>query len=58
MGYSVSQTAEVCDVSRSALYSRMKQLGICYKDRFSSIGNDDLDRVVRDIKISIQTAEK
>ena len=50
MGYSVSQTAEVCDVSRSALYSRMEQLDICYKDRFSSIDNDDLDRVVRDIK--------
>lgn len=50
MGYSVSQTAEVCDVSQSALYSRMKQLCICYKDRFFSIDNDDLDRVVRDIK--------
>lgn len=50
MGYSVSQTAKVCDVSQSALYSRMKQLCICYKDRFSSIDNDDLDRVVRDIK--------
>ena len=50
MGYSVSQTAEVCDVSRSALYSRMQQLGISYRDRFSSIDQDGLDSVVRDIK--------
>lgn len=34
MGYSVSQTAEVCDVSQSALYSRMKQLCICTKTGF------------------------
>lgn len=34
MGYSVSQTAEVCDVSQSALYSRMKQLYICTKTGF------------------------
>ena len=50
MGYSVSQTAEVCDASRSALYSRMQQLGISYRDRFSSIDQDGLDSVVRDIK--------
>ena len=50
MGYSVSQTAEVCDVSRSALYSRMQQLGISYRDQFSSIDQDGLDSVVRDIK--------
>ncbi|XP_068700267.1 uncharacterized protein [Montipora foliosa] len=52
MGYSVSQTAEACGVSRSALYCRMQQLGISYRDQFSSLDNNSLDREVRDIKIN------
>ncbi|XP_029199263.2 uncharacterized protein LOC122948369 [Acropora millepora] len=52
MGYSVSQTAEACGVSRSVLYSRMQQLGISYRDRFSRLDNNSLDAAVTDIKMS------
>lgn len=47
----MSQTAEACGVSQSALYCRMQQLGVCYIDQFFSLENDSLDTVVRDIKI-------
>ncbi|KAK2562721.1 hypothetical protein P5673_014430 [Acropora cervicornis] len=52
LGYSVSQTAEACGVSRSVLYSRMQQLGISYRDRFSCIDNNSLDAAVTDIKMN------
>lgn len=51
-GYSVSQTAEACGVSRSVFYSRMQQLGISYRDRFSCIDNNSLDAAVTDIKMN------
>lgn len=52
MGYSVSQTAEACGVSRSVLYGRMQQVGISYRDRFSRLDNNSLDAAVRDIKMN------
>ncbi|XP_022788563.1 uncharacterized protein LOC111328403 [Stylophora pistillata] len=52
MGYSVSQTAEACGVSRSVLYGRMQQVGIFYRDRFSRLDNNSLDAAVRDIKMN------
>ena len=48
----MSQTAEACGVSRSVFYSRMHQLGISYRDRFSRIDNNSLDAAVTDIKMS------
>ena len=52
MGYSVSQTAEACSVSRSVLYRRMQQLGISYRDRFYRLDNNSLDTAVTDIKLN------
>ena len=52
MGYSVSQTAEACVVSRSVLYRRMQQLGISYRDRFYRLDNNSLDTAVTDIKLN------
>ena len=52
MGYSVSQTAEACGVSRSVFYRRMQQLGISYRARFSRIDNNSLDAAVTDIKMN------
>ena len=35
MGYTVTRIAETCGLSRSALYNRMKELGVSNSNQYS-----------------------
>lgn len=48
--FSISRIADICGLSRSALYKKMQDLGISYINRYDNIDNNRLDNIMCDIK--------